>query len=242
MKLLYKLSLPNQYFLRYLYFILSLLLAACEATPSPSFTPTLLPHTPTQKLTATKTPQISFQYTVPAGDSCTSIAFNFDISVSSIIELNNLQPSCIIESGQQILVPYPTASNIPTPVLKPIELISTPIIFDFQRNGKKYTITIAKAYLPLINRELFDTLTPLPPMPELPPNVKTYRAVIKEISDIDKDGEQEYIILMNECTDLECRDFVSYIRIYKYDLEKDNYYVSDEFETIPEEIELKIGY
>ncbi|MBN8579396.1 MAG: LysM peptidoglycan-binding domain-containing protein [Anaerolineae bacterium] len=242
MKLLSILSLPNQYFLVFLYFVLSLLVAACEATPSPSFTPTLLPHTSTQKPTATKTPQISFQYIVPTGDSCTSIAFNFDVSVSSIIELNNLQPSCIIEPGQQILVPYPTVSNIPTPTFKPSELISVITTLDFQRNGKIYTVTITTSELILMHRSSDETTTPLPHLPESPSVSKIYRAKIKDIADLDNDGEQEYVILLNECMDLECRDFFSYIQIYKYDLEKDNYYMSDEFETSPEEIELKIGY
>lgn len=235
-------SVSRKYILRFFGFVLLVLLAACKTASTPLLTPTLPPRTSTQKPTTTETPQASFHYTVSTGDSCTIIAFNFDVSVSSIILLNNLQPSCIIKTGQQILVPYPTVSKIPTRTLRPIDLVIIPIEFEFQRENKKYTVIIENVYLPLMKRDLYETLTPPPSMPELPPDVKTYRAKIKEIIDLDNDGEQEYTILVNECTDLECKDFVSFIRIYKYDPEKDNYYIFDEFETTPEEIELKIGY
>ncbi len=111
---------------------------------------------------------------------------------------------------------------------------------DFRRNDKIYTVAIATAHFILINRDLYDTLTPPPEIPETPSDAIVYRAKIKEVSDLDNDGEQEYTVLLNECADFDCGNFVSYIKIYKYNPEKDNYYVVDEFKTNPEKIEPEI--
>lgn len=88
-------------------------------TPTPSLTPTAtLP--PTDIPTATLQPP--FKYTVSATDgSCSQIAFNFNVSVQSIIVLNDLPSSCPISVGQELLIPYPTptvpppATNTPLP-------------------------------------------------------------------------------------------------------------------------------
>ena len=88
-------------------------------TPTPSLTPTatnLATETPTATL------QPPFEYVVSAGDgSCSQIAFNFNVSVQSIIITNNLASSCPISVGQVLLIPYPTptipppATNTPLP-------------------------------------------------------------------------------------------------------------------------------
>ncbi len=87
-------------------------------TATPSLTPTI-----TQPATATfiptdiptATPQPPFDYTVSAGDgSCSQIAFNFGISVQSIIVTNNLASTCPISVGQILKIPYPTPT-IPPP-------------------------------------------------------------------------------------------------------------------------------
>ena len=94
-------------------------------TPTPTETATVT-LTPTVTLPATETPtatlQPPFEYTVSAGDgSCSQIAFNFNISVQSIIVLNNLPSSCPISVGQVLKIPYPTptvpppATNTPLP-------------------------------------------------------------------------------------------------------------------------------
>jgi LysM repeat protein len=88
-------------------------------TPTPSLTATAsLP--PTDIPTATLQPP--FEYIVSANDgSCSQIALNFNISVQSIIVLNNLPSSCPISVGQPLLIPYPTptipppATNTPLP-------------------------------------------------------------------------------------------------------------------------------
>lgn len=81
-------------------------------TPSPSITPT--PITPT----ATNTPLPSptpLSYAVKEGDTCLSIAFAFDVSVQSIVLLNNLAANCDLFVNQSLLIPHPTATPTPFP-------------------------------------------------------------------------------------------------------------------------------
>ena len=98
-------------------------------TPAESPTPTLSP-TASQPPTATlqptdiptPTPQPPQEYTVSAGDgSCSQIAFNFGISVQSIIFENNLASTCPISVGQVLKIPYPTPTTAPpaTSTLEP---------------------------------------------------------------------------------------------------------------------------
>jgi len=95
-------------------------------TETPTVTPTAsLP--PTATLPATDIPTATnippFDYTVAAGDnSCSQLAFNFGISVQSIIITNNLPSTCPISVGQKLKIPYPTptippaATNTPQPI------------------------------------------------------------------------------------------------------------------------------
>ncbi len=82
-------------------------------TPTPSPSPT--PVTPT--LTPTPLPSPTpFTYQVKAGDTCAGIAFAFDISVQSIVRLNNLPAACdTLFEGQELLIPYPTPTVTPFP-------------------------------------------------------------------------------------------------------------------------------
>lgn len=92
------------------------------ATHSP--TPSMTPST-----TATGTPEPTFtplppqEYQVAAGDTCGGIAFFFNVSVRSIVELNNLGTECQLSVGQTLLIPQPTptASPPPTSTLAPAE-------------------------------------------------------------------------------------------------------------------------
>lgn len=80
-------------------------------TPQPTTEPTLAP-------TPTNLPPTS--YIVKALDTCSLIAANYGVSVSSIVKLNNLDADCLsLTEGQTILVPVPTptASPQPTPTL-----------------------------------------------------------------------------------------------------------------------------
>ncbi|NOH04355.1 MAG: LysM peptidoglycan-binding domain-containing protein [Chloroflexi bacterium] len=100
-----------------------------QDTPTPTETPTASPS-PTVTLPPTDiptpTPQPPFEYTVSATDgSCSQIAFNFNISVQSIIVLNNLPSSCPISVGQKLLIPYPTPTVPPPPTNTPLPDVAT---------------------------------------------------------------------------------------------------------------------
>jgi len=86
--------------------------------PLPTNTPTLT-TTVTPIFTATSvptiTPQPPFPYTVGAGETCSLIAFNFSVSIQSIIVTNNLPSTCPISEGQVLQIPYPTATPPPAP-------------------------------------------------------------------------------------------------------------------------------
>ena len=95
-------------------------------TATPTETPTAS-QPATATLPATEIPTSTnippFDYTVAAGDgSCSQLAYNFSVSVQSIIIANNLPSTCPISVGQKLKIPYPTptippaATNTPEPV------------------------------------------------------------------------------------------------------------------------------
>jgi len=108
------------------YFALRQTTPAVEPTPTPTVTTTLTPTTtPTpQTPTPTSTPEpspTSLAYTVQAGDTCSSIAFSFGVSIQSIVLLNNLPAACeTLSEGQALLIPQPT----PTPTSLPSATLS----------------------------------------------------------------------------------------------------------------------
>jgi LysM repeat protein len=78
---------------------------AMTATPSPS---------PTTPPTPTLEPPID--YTVKAGDVCSTIAYKYGVSVESIAQLNNLPADCgLLTPGQKLQVPHPTPTPPPAP-------------------------------------------------------------------------------------------------------------------------------
>ena len=84
---------------------------------TPTDTPTsTLPSTPTfiptEVPTSTAIPP--FDYTVGPGETCSLIAFNFNVSIQSIIITNNLPSTCPISEGQGLKIPYPTPT-VPPP-------------------------------------------------------------------------------------------------------------------------------
>lgn len=98
--------------------------ATPSASPSPSPTQSLTPSvTPTPTIPPSATPLPPLNYTVVENDTCGGIAFFFDVSIRSIIELNNLGTECILSIGDQILVPQPTPTVTPQPsaTLSPAE-------------------------------------------------------------------------------------------------------------------------
>lgn len=89
-------------------------------TPTPTETLTLTPTTTPAPPTATPTPVPSptpLTYVVAANDSCLAIAARFEVSIRSIVLLNNIPASCdTLFEGQELLIPHPTptATAFPT--------------------------------------------------------------------------------------------------------------------------------
>ncbi len=88
-------------------------------TPTITTTPTLT-LTPTASLTPTPyptaTPLPPLEYTVKGGDYCSTIAAFFNVSVQSIVLLNNLPADCgTLYIGQKLLIPQPTPTASPLP-------------------------------------------------------------------------------------------------------------------------------
>ncbi|MBN8654721.1 MAG: LysM peptidoglycan-binding domain-containing protein [Anaerolineae bacterium] len=104
---------------------------ATSETATPSETPTAsLTATVTLPATETATPTLQppFDYTVSVNDgSCSQIAFNFNVSVQSIIITNNLPSSCPISVGQVLKIPYPTPTIPPPPTNTPLSADATRI-------------------------------------------------------------------------------------------------------------------
>lgn len=94
-------------------------------TPSSTSTITVTPtmtSTPTLEMTATPLPPI--EYTIGSYDTCLSIAWTFNVSVASIIQLNNLSAACdTLIPGNKLLIPQPTPTATPQPTgtLSPVD-------------------------------------------------------------------------------------------------------------------------
>jgi LysM repeat protein len=115
-----------------LVFAVMRMLGGSTTAPAQGVTPTLT-ATMTAELTSTEaatltpiptaTTQPPLDYTVAAGDTCTSIALFFNVSVQSIIVLNNLPVACnTLSIGQPLKIPYPTPTPLPqaTVTLDPV--------------------------------------------------------------------------------------------------------------------------
>ncbi len=93
-------------------------------TPTITFTSTatVTPTPVTPVSTDTPVPSATpFSYRVAAGDTCSSIAFAFGVSIQSIVLLNDLPASCdTLFEGQSLLIPQPT----PTPTQLPTATMS----------------------------------------------------------------------------------------------------------------------
>jgi len=113
--------------------------AQARLTPTQILIPTL-----TQTDFSISTPAITetsippFEYIVTPDDTCTSIATAFNISVEVIMDINNLSSSCILTSGQTLLIPsasstqdillYFSRANSDTLPLQPFQLTPIPEI------------------------------------------------------------------------------------------------------------------
>ena len=82
-------------------------------TATATITPTLAPPTSTATPQPTPTP---FTYTISAGDTCLTIAARFEVSIKSIVLLNDIPASCdTLYEGQTLLIPQPTPTASPYP-------------------------------------------------------------------------------------------------------------------------------
>lgn len=91
--------------------------ASPTEVPTQTVTPTITPSPTAEAPTATLTPEPTstpLTYVVQANDTCGSIAFRFNVSIQSIILLNNLPASCNLQINQSLNIPHPTAT--PTPL------------------------------------------------------------------------------------------------------------------------------
>ena len=114
------------------YFALRQTTPAAAVDSPPAVTPTItLTVTPTSSPTPvtptiTNTPEPSptpQSYKVKLNDSCLTIANMFQVSVPSIVLLNNLSADCTLREGQDLLIPQPTptATPMPTATLSPAD-------------------------------------------------------------------------------------------------------------------------
>jgi LysM repeat protein len=88
-------------------------------TTTPTSTPE--PPTPTPSPLPSPTP---LTYVVAANDSCLAIAARFEVSIKSIVLMNNIPASCdTLFEGQELKIPHPTptATSFPTATLSGIE-------------------------------------------------------------------------------------------------------------------------
>ncbi|MCJ7718137.1 MAG: LysM peptidoglycan-binding domain-containing protein [Anaerolineales bacterium] len=96
-------------------------------TPTLTETVTITPTTTPEPPTATPSPMPSptpLTYTVSANDSCLAIAARFEVSIKSIVLINNIPASCdTLFEGQELKIPHPTptATSFPTATLSGIE-------------------------------------------------------------------------------------------------------------------------
>lgn len=87
--------------------------ATATATATPTITVTPTPVTPTATNTPLPSPTPE-TYTVKAGDTCLGIAIAFNVSVNSIVLLNDLPATCdTLFPGDKLMIPQPTPTVTP---------------------------------------------------------------------------------------------------------------------------------
>lgn len=131
-------------------------------TVTPSITPTAVTPTITNTPEPSPTP---FTYKVNTGDTCSSIAYAFNVSINAVVLLNDLPAACdTLYIGQPLLIPQPTptASPMPTATLgaaEATEAACTKVEYQVQDNdtlssiSANYNVSMAvlKTYNGLVN-------------------------------------------------------------------------------------------
>jgi len=93
--------------------LLTLFTPTVTNTATTTITPTPMTPTPTPTQQPTPTP---LTYKVSSGDTCSSIAFAFGVSIQSIVLGNTLPAACdTLIVGQDLRIPHPTPTNTPLP-------------------------------------------------------------------------------------------------------------------------------
>ncbi len=121
-----------------------------EQTPTPTLTATVTP-TPTEAPTATPqptpTPIPPIEYTIKAGDYCSSIAYFYNVSVESITQLNRALNCNLLIVGEVILVPVPT----PTPEPIATTTLSASLATDQSCLTDTYTVQAGDTLMGIAN-------------------------------------------------------------------------------------------
>lgn len=101
-------------------------------TPLPSETPTITPSP-----TPTFTPAPPREYQVTAGDTLYVLSLRYNVSIESIAQNNSINAQSPIQAGQNLLIPWPTA----TPPLTAVSLtINGETVIADPNDCQRYTI------------------------------------------------------------------------------------------------------
>jgi LysM repeat protein len=140
---------------------LALVPTATSLPPTPTFTPTVtLPATETPPATAepsttplpaaSSTPQPPRPHNVVEGETLFGLSFIYNVSMESIAELNGFSMESPIQAGQQLQVPWPTA----TPPLEPVAVdINGEIVIADPTDCRRYEIQGGDALSVIAARE-----------------------------------------------------------------------------------------
>lgn len=156
---------------------------ATTTTPTITQTVTLTPTETLPVPTNTATPVPSptpLTYTVSANDSCLAIAARFEVSVKSIVLLNNIPASCnTLFEGQELLIPHPTptATLFPTATLSGLEATIAAcdkVIYEVGEGDTLSTIALnynvpeeaIKSYNGMVSNTVYEGLTLIIPLCE----------------------------------------------------------------------------
>jgi LysM repeat protein len=159
--------------------------AMVDTTATPTMTETVTltptstpePPTPTPTLVPSPTP---LTYIVSANDSCLAIAARFEVSIKSIVLLNNIPASCdTLFEGQELLIPHPTptATTFPTATLSGIEATQAAcdkVAYEVAEGDTLSTISLnynvpeeaIKSYNGMVSNTVYEGLTLIIPLCE----------------------------------------------------------------------------
>ncbi len=158
-------------------------MAETTTTPTLTETVTLTPTTTPEPPTITPSPVPSLTpltYVVSANDSCLAIAARFEVSIKSIVLLNNIPASCdTLFEGQELLIahPTPTATSFPTATLSGIEATHAAcdkVIYEVSGGDTLGTIALnynvpkdaIKSYNGMVSNTVYEGLTLIIPLCE----------------------------------------------------------------------------